>query len=180
MVYLRKITTVLLLSLLSSACGANLSIGLSEPDTNSSIGKRITGTAITTENEEIDLGNLKEKDTFILIFAQDTCTTCSAEATEISERIEELGKLPDNVEIITFLVGLTGRFALQDAIDWKEIHKVQWNVTFKNGDEDIFKNYFPGSVQVPAILIQKNDEIFFQHVGALGIEELERLTGEWK
>ena len=172
--------TVFLLSCFLFACGVNTNIGLTELDSRPALGKKITGTVTTSENEELDLESLVEKENFVLIFAQDTCTTCSHEATEISKKIESLGKLPDNTEILTYLVGLKGKFALEDAQDWKRNHKIQWTVTIQNGEDDIFRKYFSGAVKVPSILIQKDDKVFFQHTGALGVEEIEKQTGAWE
>ena len=155
-----------------------LSIGLPEQNaTLPSIGKRIEGVVMATDGSQIDLVQDIDKDMLVLIFAQDTCTACAAEADEIANKIEELGALPSNVEIITFLVGLTGDFALEDALAWKQDHGAQWSVVVQNGERNLFKEHFPGSATVPAIVIQKNDRIFFQHTGPIGIEELERLVG---
>ncbi len=179
--YLKKITLLLLLTALSTGCGTQLSTGSSvEPP--SSIGKKITGKLTLTTEQDFNLNEDLKKETLALIFAQDTCTTCSAEAKEISEKITQdlRGRLPDHVEIVTFLVGLSGEFALEDAKEWKESHKVQWKVGVQKDSENLFKRYFPGSSTVPALLVQKEGKIVFQHTGALGVDQLEGVTGEWK
>ena len=168
-----NVIRILCMSFLLIGCAANLPIGLSEVESGSSIGKKIEGVVRATDGTEIDLGNT-DKETVILVFAQDTCITCSEEADEISTRIEELGGLPSNVEIVTFLVGLTGEFALDDASDWKQNHNAQWTVVVQEGNKNLFQEYFPGSISIPAFIIQRDGRIFFQHIGALGIDELEK------
>lgn len=144
------------------------------------IGQDLAGVLRTTEEIDFNLNESSDKEVKVLIFAQDTCITCAAEAKEISAKITQLGNLPQNVEIITFMVGAVGQFAAEDSRDWKRAHNVQWTVGFQKDEENLFRKYFGASSVVPSILIEKNNKIVFQHSGALGVEELEEQTGEWK
>ncbi len=180
MVYLKNIILATSLLLLT-ACGARTSIGdLSSSLPDGVVGGQIKGIITNTEGVDLDLEQTPEDKVLVLIFAQDTCTTCAAEADEISAKINELGALPSNVEVVTFMVGLTGEFAQEDAQDWKKIRKAQWTVGVQKDEQNLFRKYFGSSSTVPSILIQKNKQVIFRHVGALGIEKLEEMTGVWE
>lgn len=173
-------TIILTSSLLLMGCGANTSIGnieLEKP--NSALGKPIEGVVTKTEGTDLNLSGITKSAT-LLIFAQETCTTCAKEARLISEKISQLGKLPENVEIVTYMVGLTGEFAIEDAIAWKKLHNVQWSVVVQKGNDNLFQKYFQGSNIVPSILVEVDGKIIYQHSGESSLETLMEKTGEWK
>lgn len=163
------------------SCGANTEVGKFHSQSNEAIGKEITGVVLELDGGEFDLEQdlSEETDTLVLIFAQDTCHLCSDEANTLSAKIDEINGISKGVEIITFLIGLKGDrdIDIDIASDWKRAHNVQWRVVLQKGEDNVFRRYFPGFVSVPAVIVQKEGKVSFQHSGTLEFDVLEREIG---
>ena len=164
------------------ACGAELDsrdniAGSGMDELN---GEVLEGSINLADGGTFDLKDDLNKPTLVLIFAQDTCSKCAREAGEIAARIGEIGALPTNVEIITYLVGTDPNYAIQDAQGWIEEHSVSWKVGFEKDGNDLFRKYFSSPPVVPSVIIQQNDEIIFTHMGQFGQARMEEITGEWR
>ena len=169
-----------LLSIFLFSCGAGLA-----PRENVSnnlhelVGQTVEGTINLSDGGTFDLKEDLNKDILVLIFAQDTCSKCSREAREIADRIVEVGALPRNVEIVTYLTGLVPQYAQDDVNDWITAHSATWKVGFEKDGQDLFRKYFSLNPVVPSIIIQKHGKIIFAHTGEFGQRRMEETTGEW-
>ena len=163
------------------SCGAELTArkNVSSGSYDGLIGQTIEGRMLLSDGGTFDLNENLNKDTLILIFAQDTCSKCSREANEIAERIKKIGRLPSNVEIVTYLTGLVPQYASEDIADWISDHAATWKVGYEKDGHDLFRKYFPENPVVPSIIIQKHGKIIFAHTGEFGQEKMEEKTGDW-
>ncbi len=110
--------------------------------------------------------------TQVVIFVQDTCSACSAEAKELAAYAEANGK-PKNFQLRHLLVGSVQ----QDARDWVEYHKISWDAGIV--DVELFKRYCPAR-KVPCLLVFKPGlGLTFHHTGSLTIEKITEAAGEW-
>ena len=179
--YIKQIAC-LSLTLWFFSCAAELKSwdNAAESDGNGLMGRAIEGTINLAGGGTFDLKEDVNNKTLLLIFAQDTCSKCSREAREIAQRITEIGRLPTNVEIITYLTGTTPEHASNDAKAWIAEHSVTWKVGFEKDGYDLFGKYFPSNRIVPSVLIQKDGQIIFTHRGQSGQEKMEEITGVWE
>ena len=164
------------------SCGAGLESrkNIATSNLNDLVGETVEGSINLADGGMFNLREDLSKETLVLIFAQDTCSKCSKEAMEIAQRIDEIGSLPANVEIVTYMTGLTPEYALDDANDWIVAHSVDWKVGFEKDGDDLFRKYFSLNPTVPSVIIQKHGRIIFAHTGELRQERMEEITGEWK
>ena len=163
------------------SCGASLASreNASLDNLNELIGQTVEGRITLQDGETFDFREDLDKDILVLIFAQDTCSKCSREAREIANKIAEIGHLPGNMEIVTYLTGLVPQYAAEDAADWISDNSVSWKVGFKKDSDDLLRKYFPLNPTVPSIIIQKYGKITFAHIGEFGQQRIEEKTGDW-
>lgn len=141
------------------------------------IGGKISGPIILAEDGmDFDLELDVSKDVVLLLFATHTCPYCDREVKAINNRLDSLGRLPHNVEIISILLGVSEHLALA----WKRRHEIPWKVGVQLRDQDLFSRYFPGRSGVPSQVIQKDGVITYKNSGLLDMSVLERRTGSWE
>jgi hypothetical protein len=136
--------------------------------------KFVSGTVIGTDGKPVNLSDYTSQP-IVVIFAQDTCTTCLAETEEFRDSLSERTHEPAKVKVVSILVGA----ALDDAIDWKNLHSVPWTVTVDTGDP-LFRSYCADG-KVPCTVVQLPEQgIVFKRVGASSLAEITKLTGNWE
>lgn len=125
-----------------------------------------------TDSEIVDLDQ-KSVDAIVIVFASDTCSTC---ATEANYWVSEFKKTkPNNILFVHYIIGGN----VDDAADWKEFFKIDWDVLVSESD-DLYKKYCP-AILTPCLVIKNNltNEVT-QSYKPLRKEEIERYSGLWK
>jgi hypothetical protein len=179
-------TAVLALSFLLASCASRVPYDLSPPKAalaplpipsrgvTSSAPAPLVGSFLTTEKKTIDLSMETEKPV-VLIFSQDTCTTCAAEADSLKKSLRHPQENPKSVNVFTVLVGAVA----EDAVDWKSFHGIPWTVGI-DPDSKLFRQYC-NPLTVPCILVYlENQGIALQKNGITDFSELVSITGPWE
>lgn len=128
--------------------------------------------AMLPNGSSLDLG--RQNRTMVLIFAADTCRTCSKEAKHFAEEFQRRGGPPKNITFATILIGAY----LEDADAWRLRHDVSWDVGIDDGDP-LFRQHCIG--QTPCVLtISDSGKVIQSRTGEVSLEILEEETGPWQ
>jgi hypothetical protein len=134
----------------------------------------VSGEVVGTDRQSLILNTFNHLP-MVIVFAQDTCTTCRAETLEFRDSLAARTREPSQIKLVTILVGATA----DDAVDWKETNQVPWTVAIDGGDL-LFRRYCGGG-KVPCTLVQLPDKgIVLQKVGASSVAEIKEITGDWE
>lgn len=133
---------------------------------------KFEGKFTAIDNEAIDLS--KSDQPFVLIFASDTCATCTAETRALGKLFNEKGGLPVNVDLYTILIGAL----VEDAQDWKDYLSVRWTVGIDPGDQ-LFRQYCQEALTPCVLVFNHINGKITKFIGESGPEELQKESGEW-
>jgi len=163
-------------TLLLTACGQRLpqilevrDIDLAQKPCRS----QFNGELPLVDGTTLSLNNL-QKNT-LMIFASESCISCTEEITRLRNYFSEKGSLPKNAEIISVLLGAIA----EDTKDWINNLKIPWTVGY-DFELELYKSYF-GQLKTPSILISNkasNSVKCFQEVK--NIQDLEKEMGGWE
>ena len=134
----------------------------------------LTGSFTGLDGNTIELGAVSDKPA-VIYFAQDTCSLCAQEATELAHFLD--GRQPINVHLVTIVIG-------SNAIDtdtWRQHFEPQpaWTVGFTE-DGSLVRSYF-GGIEVPAVVVyDPRKGVVAKQIGGMSITDLEALTGKWE
>lgn len=110
----------------------------------------------------------------VLIFASDFCTVCSEEAKELAELFREKGGPPQNVRLLTVLIGAFKT----DVAPWVAAHGVTWPTGIDEGDP-LFRTYC-AVAQTPCVLTYNPATGSLRtRNGHFTVPEIEKETGTW-
>ena len=165
-----------------ASCASDMDVGLdgtAEDEPKEAIGKEITGIVITADQEEFDLAQDLEKDVLALIFAQESCYSCIQEAGRaISQAIDRIGRPSQQCRTRHRPSGFADD--CKNSGNGESTHNIQWTLAKEKPGQNLPDKYFPDYFYYPAFVIQVDGKITYQRVGALGVEELQKKTGEWE
>ena len=158
-----------------SACGSHLPFVIHSGDTNQvNPSAGLSGQFQTTDQQNQDLSRSGDLPV-VLIFSQDTCAACGQEAESLRSALKNPAAPPDRVRVFTILVGAV----MEDAIDWKNLHRVPWPVGTDLRSE-LFKQYCTEQT-VPCIVVYvPRKGIVLRRNGPANLVELSQLTGPWE
>ncbi len=134
----------------------------------------LTGEVRTSDGAMLDLATLSGGPT-VLIFSQDTCAVCGREADHLREALGAAAHEPVNVRLVTILLGAI----LEDAQDWKALHRVPWTVAI-DPQAQVVASYC-AKLTVPCnVVYLPGQGIVLSKNGEASPEELQSLTGAWR
>lgn len=127
-----------------------------------------------TNGQVVDLKQDPDVPTLI-IFGEQFCLTCVKETKAIQNEIKNETGIPIKINLYTVLSGSS----IDEAQEWKQIHKVKWTVGYDEKAE-LFHQFCPKKV-VPCIVVhQPNKGIVFLKQDEVSMEELKSWTGPWE
>ncbi|MBF0360940.1 MAG: hypothetical protein HQK49_08005 [Oligoflexia bacterium] len=145
----------------------------SSPSTNEKF--IFTQSFIDSTGAEVTITNKDDGLPVVMIFAQETCSSCSHEVSEILASLKHPDSNPSKIHLFTILVGAVA----EDAQNWKQSKEVPWRVGIDE-DASIMRNYCPLDT-VPCIVVHTSTKgIVLRHHGIYSIFDLKKLTGEWE
>ena len=155
-------------------CAKNVPYILHDRNTNAIAAvDHLTGRLVTTDAKPIDLAAANDLPV-VLIFSQDTCIICGQEAAALRDSLKKQFS-PTKIHLLTVLVGANP----DDASDWKQSHRVFWDVAV-DGRGELFKRYC-SQLTVPCSIVQVPGKgIVFRHNGAVEFKDFLTLTGPWE
>lgn len=138
------------------------------------VAKFVNGSVQSLDGGSIDLGARNPNKPRVVIFAQDTCSTCIAEHRElVAEFVSNRAIQPGNVDFITVLVGAFP----EDARDFRDGLGVRWPVGIGNGA--VFRQFCEVQ-EFPCLVNETPDNgIEFTSNGKTTIETMQGVTGQW-
>ncbi len=135
----------------------------------------LAGTFIGLDSKTVDLESFTEKPV-VLVFAQDLCSDCYEEHEAWIGSLNDANVNPENVHIVTVLVGATQ----DDAAAWQADVKAPWKV----GIDDklsLYKSYFGDAFGTPALVIGVPGKgVAYKHIGITKRSKVEEYTGGWE
>lgn len=178
----KSLITFFLLSL-AAGCGSSIAdikdtrqnLGALPTKESVSDGASLRGTFIDLDTKIQNLEKLTDKP-LVLVFAQDLCSDCYEEHETWINSLKQANISPENVHIVTVLVGATQA----DATAWHADVKAPWTV----GIDDklkLYKSYFGDAFGTPALVVGVPGKgIVYRHIGITKRAKVEEFTGAWE
>ena len=161
----------------SLACGSKADYLVHQPPPTTPPGLKqfISGNLIATDDRTIDLSK-DDGLPLVLIFSNDSCSTCAAEAEDIKKTLRIPTQGPTKIHLYTLLNGAIKA----DAVYWKNIHQIPWDVGYDE-NSTLFMKYCPDHTQIPCTLVQVPGQgVLLVHQGQTKIATIVSLTGPWE
>ncbi|MCB0366591.1 MAG: hypothetical protein H6624_05950 [Bdellovibrionaceae bacterium] len=165
---------VSLILIASFACGRSIPVAQLPPTkpVEKVKGDILKGVFTLIGGQKVDLE--AETQPVVLIFASDTCLTCAEETEVLVALFKDKGSLPTNVKLYTILVGAIE----EDAVFWREMFEVTWQVGLDPGDS-LFRQYCPEGKTPCTLAYHPDNKSLVKFVGASTPEGLQKETGTW-
>jgi hypothetical protein len=133
------------------------------------------GRFVAIGGAELDLSNSNDRPT-VIVFGQDTCSECAAEADSLRASLSDPTRSPELVHVYTVLVGAT----LEDAGYWHQDHPVPWTVGIDDDSSTLFGRYCAERT-VPCVVVHvPGSGVVLSRNGRVSFAELTALTGPWE
>jgi hypothetical protein len=168
---------------LLSACGSSIAdvtdsrlvLGATNPAGPSSDLASLTGRFVGLDSKTKNLESFEGKPV-VLVFAQDLCSDCYDEHEAWIGSLKDSKLAPENVHIITVLVGATNA----DATAWQKDVKAPWTVGIDN-KLALYKSYFGDAFGTPALVVGVPGKgVQYKHIGITKRTKVEEFTGAWE
>jgi len=138
----------------------------------------LNGIYKTSEGEEKQLSDLKEKPT-VIIFAGQFCSVCQEEHEHFVSSLKNPSKAPVKVNLVTLMVGAAGKPAI--AKFFKQDFSIPWEVGVDRKNNDLYKTYCQSSISTPCLIIQTPEKgLTFKHIGETALVDIQAITGPWE
>ena len=133
----------------------------------------VSGILVGSDDKKIDLGKTDGLP-LVLIFSNDSCSTCAAEAEDIKKALYPATQ-PTKIHLYTELNGAIK----DDAVYWKKIHNIPWDVGYDE-NSNLFMKYCTDHTLIPCTVIQMPSQgIVLVHQGQMDTGAIQKITGAW-
>jgi hypothetical protein len=159
----------------TAGCGSQVSRYTNKNNGKNLIGEKVQGLVKDTDGKDFLLTKEITKPR-VIIFADYGCLACRSEHKSINALVAKLGHMPQNVDLMTIMVG---SIDAQDSLDFASELKLAWTPYWQRGDK-LFKNLCPQG-QTPCTVIEKPSfGIVSASSAEKSLDEIQQITGVWQ